>query len=111
MFVMKTEHTFTWPVRIKVPVDGGEFKDATFDCTFRTCDHEDFMAIVDGRISEADFLRKVTVGPWSGVEDASGKEMPFSEAARDRLIAIPYVRTALVRAYREAMSGQAVAKN
>lgn len=111
MFVLKTEHTFSWPVRVRVPMDDGQFADATFDCTFKALGQERLEALVAGEISETDLLREAAVGPWQGVEDAAGDALPFSEAARDRLLSIPYVRRAMIEAYREAMSGQAVRKN
>ena len=111
MFTLKTEHTFSWPVRIKVPMDGGQFADATFDCTFRALEQGRLEALIQGQIGETDFLKEAVVGPWEGVQDAAGETLPFSEKARDQMIAIPYVRKAMIVAYREAMNGEAVRKN
>ncbi|WP_316978050.1 hypothetical protein [Shumkonia mesophila] len=111
MFILKTEHTFSWPVRAAVPVDGGQFAEATFDCTFKALPQARLEALVKGEISETEFLREAAVGPWTGVESPAGGDLPFSEAARDQVIAIPYMRLAMIRAYREAMSGEAVRKN
>lgn len=101
MFVLKTERTFSWPVNIKVPTDGGQFATATFDCTFKLIDVERLKATA---LEDDKFLKEVIVS-WAGVEDSNGQALPFSEDARDKMIGIPYVRTALVAAYQEALSG------
>lgn len=104
MFKLEKERTFTWPVKIKVPTDGGVFADAGFDCKFKLVSQDEIDDFVAGKVSERDFLKANIVG-WTGVQDDQDRELPFSEAARDSMIGIPYVRVALMGAYLEAMSG------
>lgn len=104
MFKLETERTFKWPVTVKVPVDGGEYATAPFDATFRLVSQEEIDQYTAGQISDRDFLKLNTVG-WSGVQNADGSDLPFSQEALGRMIGIPYVRSAMMLSYLEAMAG------
>lgn len=104
MFTLATERTFSWPVTVKVPVDGGQFADAPFDCTYKLVEQDELEAVIAGKVREADFLMKTVVG-WKGVHDAAGAELPFSLEALERMVRIPYARSAMMTGYYEAMAG------
>lgn len=110
MFVLKREHTYTWPVEVRVPQDGGTYATQKLEATFRLLDQSRTDDVLERRQAlDADFAREVWIG-WDGVEDEAGKPIPFSAEAREQLLGIPYVRAALVRAYFESVLG-APAKN
>lgn len=96
------------PVVINIPGDGGAITKADITADFiilPQSEIDDLIAAsreVDG---DADILRKVWCG-WSGVQDASGNTLDYSEAARDKLLDITYVRSALLQAYFKSASGE-----
>ncbi|MBF0093991.1 MAG: hypothetical protein HQL34_05540 [Alphaproteobacteria bacterium] len=110
MFKLTTHHSYSWPVIVQTPVDGGKFTKATFDATFKVIPQERIDAIVRGGNVDAELLCEVTQG-WKGVQDDDGQDLPFSEEARDRLLSVPYVRAGLVDAYLDSLSGGARRKN
>jgi len=104
MFKLKTEHTYSWPVTVQIPADGGKFTKSTFDATFKVIPQDRIDTILRGGNVDSELLREVTIG-WKGVQDEDGNELPFSEDARDKLLSIPYARAALVEAYLDSLAG------
>lgn len=112
MFKLAQKTSYTWPVTVHIPADGGRFTKAGFDAEFKALPQEridDYLA-GRGNDDEADFLNEVVIG-WKGVADDAGADVPYSEDAKPKLLAIPYVRTALVRAFFESITGGAKRKN
>jgi len=111
MFKLSLSETYTWPVQVKLPVDGGKFLIQTFDAVFKrgSQTHIKELLAAEG-ISDVDFSRDVLVG-WKGITDDAGNEVPFSEGARDRLLDVPAVSAAIVEAFVLSASGQAKRKN
>ncbi len=109
MFKLIQPETITWPVRVDVPVDGGRTRPATFDCEFRLGDQDWLDALVADTGDDMTFLQRVVAG-WSGVQDADGEDLPYSESACAQMVGIPYVRAAMLRAFWDAVTG-ARAKN
>lgn len=102
MFVVDPQPQFTHTVTARVPVDGG-FEDQSFKVRYRVMD-DDALAAIDMKEAKSAiaFLREVVVG----LDDIEGKEkqsLPYSDALRDQLIALPYVRTPMVRGYFDAV--------
>lgn len=109
MFKIKKDNRFWWPVKVDVPVDG---RHATheFSAHFVLLDQDEIDETLGGEYNEdesadRDLLRKVLVG-WKQVANEDGNEIEFSDEARDRILKIPYVRIALVRAYFKAIAGR-----
>lgn len=104
MFQIASKNTCKWPVNVQVPQDGGKRAKQTFTAEFMLLPPERQHALKNGSIPDEEFLCDVVVG-WSGVNDADGADLPFSDEARDKLIAIPYVRAALIEAYFDFVAG------
>lgn len=107
MFKIAQSPEYVWPVSVQLPTDGGRSEKANFDATFRRISQtrmdEIRKGITAGDINDADLAREVLVG-WKGVVDDGG-EVPYSEGARDRLLDIPMVSSAIVMALLESLSG------
>lgn len=107
MFKLSQSPEYTWPVEINLPADGGRTEKATFDAKFKRMTQsrmEEIRAAADrGELRDADLAREALIG-WSGVIDENG-EVPFSEAARDRLLDVPMVASAIVLALLSSVSG------
>lgn len=96
MFKVTTEPKFTHPVTVCVPTDGGHVEQ-TFKATFRVLDAEQLSpdSTVEGQIED---LRRVLVT----MHDLIGEDdqpVSYSDALREQLIRLPYVRIALINAY------------
>lgn len=91
---------FSHEVTVRVPVDGG-FVDQTFTARFRVVD---WSGLKDLDVPPEEQLRRVWIG-WEGIEDEAGKPLPFSDAARDRLIGMLFVQVAVLRTYVDAIRG------
>ena len=101
MFKVTEERTFMRSVPVMVPTDGGHTKE-TFKATYRVVDIEelDDTHTLEG---QQRVLRRVIVELGDLVDD-SGSEMPYSEELRDKLIRVPYVRSALLQTYMQAVT-------
>lgn len=100
MFKMVSEPTFTIPVTVCVPVDGGH-KDQTLKVKYRVVDVEELGDAV-GIDGQQKLLRRVVCG----LEDIVGDDdqpMTYSDELRDQLIAVPYVRAAMLQNYLAAV--------
>lgn len=99
MFKIAKEPTFTRKVTICVPVNGGH-SNQTMDVTFRVVP-TDKLSDLNGNEGQVEDLKAIIVSLDDLVDDG-GQPVPYSEAIRDQLIAVPYVRIALLQAYIEA---------
>lgn len=114
-FVLKQSTTYTWPIQIVLPTDGGRKEKFTFDGEFRRLSQTRInelrrvaRAMELGRVSDEEELvdqdgaREVLAG-WSGVVDDDGKEIPFTEAALTQLLEIPNVAGQILKAWFESI--------
>lgn len=112
MFVISQSNTYTWPISIEFPIDGGKFEKQTFDAEFRRLTQSQIESwlkrINEGEATDRDFATNILVG-WKGITDGS-QDVPFSETNRDTLFDIPLVTAALIKAYVSSVAG-AKAKN
>lgn len=114
MFTLDLSSTFFWPCRFMVPrADGARHDEQTFDVEFRRLSQDEITAMLkragDDKLSDNELAREILCG-WKGVVDAQGAPVPYSEASRDRALAVPGLGSAVMRAFFAAHSG-AAAKN
>lgn len=108
MFKISSEKKVRWPVTVKIPADGGRYTKEAFQVEFDLIDQPRIDAIMEAaeRPTSVDvaFLREVVTG-WTGVRDEGDAEVSFAPEALERLLAIPYVRNAMVGAFFDCISG------
>lgn len=106
-FVLSQSSTYSWPVTVEFPVDGGKTEKQTFDAEFKRLPQsrikEIALAIDANETNDIDIAQEVLVG-WSGVTDGSS-EIPFSDKALKQLLDVPLVATSIVVAFFSSMSG------
>lgn len=95
MFKLVTRPEFTHPVTVMVPIDGGH-REESFTVRFRLT--EDENARIDTFDATIIWLRDIIVSIGDLVDEA-GTAIPYSDEVRDRVLALPYARIALTRAY------------
>lgn len=108
MFVISQKSSYTWPVEVHFPTDGGKTDRQTFDAEYKrmtqTRINEIREAIEKNETTDTELAREVLVG-WEGVNDASGETVPFSERSRDQLLDVPLVASAVVMAWLGSLTG------
>lgn len=108
MFKIVQNATYTWPVMLELPTDGGKTEKQTFDAEFKrltqTRVDEIRSAVERGEMRDSELAREAMVG-WSGIVDGDGEQVQFSEKSRDQLLDIPQVSGAVVTALLGSMSG------
>ena len=114
-FVLKQSATYTWPIPLIIPANGGRREKHTFDGEFRRLPQSRINEIVrmakamdrnrnnDGEELEDQDAAKEVLAGWSGVVDDDSKEIPFSDSALTQLLEIPTVAGQIVRAWFESI--------
>ncbi|MFZ9654548.1 MAG: phage tail assembly chaperone [Limnohabitans sp.] len=106
-FVLKQSTTYTWPVTVEYPVDGGRTEKSTFDGEFKRLPQsrikEITAAVEANELTDVDIAEEVLVG-WSGVSDGAD-EIPFSQSALAQLLEVPLVASAIVMAFFNSLTG------
>lgn len=114
-FVLKQSASYTWPITLVIPVDGGRREKYTFDGEFRRLPQTRINEIIkmaramernrasdDEMLEDQDAAREILMG-WSGVVDDNAKEIPFSEGALSQMLEIPTVAGQIVKAWFESL--------
>ena len=114
-FVLKQSASYTWPITLILPVDGGRREKHTFDGEFKRLPQTRINEIVrlaremergrlneDEALEDQDAAREILAG-WSAVVDDDGKEVPFSDGTLSQLLEIPTVAGQIVRAWFESL--------
>jgi len=113
-FVLKQSASYTWPVPLLIPVDGGRREKHSFDAEFKRLPQSRINEIIklaralelgrgdDESLDDKTAAREVLIG-WAGITDDSGKDVPFSEAALDQLLEIPTIAGQIIRAWFNSM--------
>lgn len=112
-FKLVDEYVVDRTVTVKVPGNGESFVEQKFTARFRVMD-SDTAAAFHTRMEESerpetdrDLLREVFVAIVDGVVDDDGNPVPDSEAAREQMMRVPFVRIALLEAYAAVLKGGA----
>ncbi|MFL7905748.1 hypothetical protein ACJ41P_31790 [Azospirillum argentinense] len=118
MFVFRDENTFWTKARIYDPTENGRKVAKEIEVEYRVMPPEfvteqaekALRARTQGEICDdtASLLMEVVSG-WKSIktESKDGPDFEFSDENLKKLIAIPYVRSAMIDAYFEGVSGKA----
>lgn len=114
-FVLQQSGSYSWPITIILPVDGGRREKHTFDGEFKRLPQSRINEIIKvaramelGRVPEDEELndqgaaQEILVG-WSGIHDFDGNEIPFTEKALAELLEIPTIASQIVKAWFESI--------
>jgi len=108
-FIIKKDKSYTWPITISEPIDGGGFNDQKVRVKFKMLSQARIDEIVKNEAEDdADILSDVLIG-WDeeAFKDESGASIPFTADNKDLILSVPFVRTALVKGFFESISGKA----
>jgi hypothetical protein len=97
MFKLQKSPTFTTKVTLVVPTDEGQVEQ-TIKARFK---------LVGDELTQADpvtFLRAAVLS-LSDIADEDGNQLSYDSDLLDKMLALPFARVGLVRAYWQAMAG------
>ena len=94
---LSTDKTYFWKVELQVPTDDG-YEDIDFEVRFKSIPQSKLMKLIakqqkDGS-NDAEIVKEIMVG-WRGVVDSEGKEIPYTTKARDQLLDVVGVASAI----------------
>jgi hypothetical protein len=113
-FVLKQSASYTWPVPLLIPVDGGRREKHSFDAEFKRLPQSRINEIIklaralevgrgdDEMLDDKTAAKEILIG-WSGITDDNAKDVPFSESALDQLLEIPTVAGQIIKAWFNSM--------
>jgi hypothetical protein len=120
-FVLKQSDSYTWPVSIKLPANGGKRERQTFDAEFKRLAQSRINEIqrevqlrikatergedVPDGVSDQSIADEILVG-WDGIIDGDGEPVPFSNTVKAQLLDVPMMAGSLVAAYFESLVEQ-----
>jgi len=120
-FVLSQSQSYSWPVVIRLPADGGKREKASFDAVFKRLPQSRINEIqqqvqqrmraaeqgedLDNGVTDQSIADEILMG-WSGIVDGDGDEVPYSEGAKAELLDVPMVAGALIGAYFESLVEQ-----
>ncbi len=106
MFKLAAVKTVMWPVDVQIPQDGGKVKKVRFSAQFEILSDDEYTET----LTSGDLLKRVLTG-WEGVLPEEGNDpVEFNDDTKAQMLAMPYVRVALVQAYTQAASGREAAR-
>ncbi len=113
-FVLNQSQSYSWPVSIQLPADGGKREKSSFDALFKRLPQSRINEIqqlvqqrikaaergdeLDNGVTDQSIAAEILVG-WSGILDADGDDVPYSEAVKAQLLDVPMMAGALIEAY------------
>ena len=105
----KQAASYTWPVTVQKPVDGGRFQKGTFTAEFVYLEQPDIDQVLEnarlGR-DNGDLCARAWSGWKTDLVGEDGAALPYSEESKAMLLAIPYVRGAVLAAFVESINGE-----
>ena len=113
-FVLNQSQSYSWPVSIQLPADGGKRQKSSFDALFKRLPQSRINEIqqlaqqrikaaergeeLDNGVTDQTIAAEILVG-WAGILDADGDDVPYSEAVKAQLLYVPMMAGALIEAY------------
>jgi hypothetical protein len=107
-FVIKKEQSYTWPITISEPIDGGGFNDQKVRVKFKMLKQSRIDEVIKNEAEEdADILSDVLIG-WDdeAFKDELGNPIPFNAENKDLILSVPFVRGALVKGFFASIAGK-----
>lgn len=106
-FVLKQSETYSWPVSVEFPADGGKTASAKFTVEFKRLPHSRVEELVEAGKSASMTDREVcleVVCGWDGVTDGE-EPVPFSDAALGQMLELTGAIRGILAAWFESLAG------
>ena len=106
MFKISDHQTFTRTVTIRVPADGG-YIDETLAVTYKVLPTTETNSYDLASEKGARAFLTAAIEKLDDITDKKGDPVPYSDALRDKVLDLPYVRTPLAEEYLKSVTGAA----
>ncbi len=103
MFVFDPEHKFSWKVEVSVPMNG-KLEKQSFTATYKVLKQNEIDELLKLPTAEYDLAQACLVG-WAGITGENKKPIAYSSETATELLALPYVRQAVIATYLKALAG------
>lgn len=116
LYVLDEAPTFTWPVRVAVPVDG-KYVAAEFTAEFKNLVGDELDALTASdeagrpRLTDRQVADEVLVGWGTNLKGGDGQALAFTDENKARMLGNQRVRLAVVGTFLAAARGMAAEKN
>lgn len=114
MFKLAQNPTYTAPINVDLPIDGGKVKKLVFTAVFKRQSTSEVASIYErleaGELNDAKLIDEVMVGWGDDVQDENGDPLEYNDKNKEKLIDIYPVRPSIVRGFFVSING-AKAKN
>lgn len=111
MFKFAAKRQVRWPVKIKVPQDGGGVDEATVTLQFELLTRSEYRGLEGSSPEEIEAVLRGKIKGWQDVCDADGNPIDFTPENLDAFLDVPYVERAVSVALMGASAGAAATKN
>lgn len=113
-FKISRSQTYRWPIKIRLPKDGGGCTVETFEGEFRRLKQSridelrrQLIAQEQGRLEDGEITAEAAIceilAGWSGIMDDDGEELAFSPSALAQIVELPTVAMQILRAWGESL--------
>ena len=103
MFIIEKSGSYTWPVVIKTPTDGGKLEESTFKASFRRFSSQEKLKSLCEQLSDAKaFCRDVLTG-WDDISMNGTDPFVFTPENMEKLLDVPFVAAAIATAFMESV--------
>jgi hypothetical protein len=118
LFVLAQPETFTWPVKVRIPLNG-KYGETEFVGTFPNLDDETLNDLVGSKkpeegggpkFSDREIAERVLLD-FEPIAMPDGTEVTFSQEAKVKLLAKPRVALAVMSTFLAVSRGMAAEKN
>lgn len=110
MFILDQSESYTWPVRYEYPDAQGRYTSAEFTATFRRLPQSRLDEIGElareDRITDEALIEEILID-WSGIKTRDNQDFECTPTNRRVLCDLPGMRTAIVLAFFESITGAA----
>ncbi|TWI65169.1 hypothetical protein IP91_02576 [Pseudoduganella lurida] len=96
MFKIALSATYRIKIHVEIPAESGKIDKSDFTAEFKRCDLEKLDEL--RKEPQRDVIRAVLVG-WDGLVDEDNNAVPFNEATREAVLAIPQAMFALIETF------------
>lgn len=110
MFKFAAKRQVRWPVKIKVPQDGGGVDESTVTLQFELLTRSEYRALEAATPDEIEATLRSKIKGWQDVCDSDGTPLDFTPENLERFLDASYVERAVSVALMGASAG-AAAKN
>ncbi len=101
--------SYTCPVTVHKPIDGGKFQKGTFTAEFAYLEQEEIDQVLENarqNRDNGDLCARAWIGWKTDLVGEDDAPFPFSEENKTALLGIPYMRGAVLDAFVKSIGGE-----